>query len=145
MELLLDPTANCTSPHWMLLFESCLSIVQHHQPTRPTKRSMPSVQCQVFNAMHSMPSIQCQAFNAKQPFPLSEDILCYFVAMLAHQGLVIQSIKTYMDCSSVSRGETSPTHPVFAKCCRGCIGYSVPSVVPTTDKVANLSALTVSA
>ena len=77
-----------------------------------------------------MPSIQCQAFNAKQPFPLSEDILCYFVAMLAHQGLAIQSIKTYMNCSSVSRGQTSPTHPVFAKYCRGCIGYSVPSVSP---------------
>ena len=27
MELLLDPTANWTSPHWMQLFESCLSNV----------------------------------------------------------------------------------------------------------------------
>ena len=38
----------------------------------------------------------CFAFNVSQPFPLSENVLCYFVAMLAYQGLAIQSIKTYV-------------------------------------------------
>ena len=38
----------------------------------------------------------CFAFNVSAPFPVSEHLLCYFVSMLAFQGLALQTVKTYV-------------------------------------------------
>ena len=47
------------------------------------------------------------------PFPLSESMLCYFVAMLSFQGLAVQSIKTYVSAvkhENVAQGSPDLTH-----------------------------------
>ena len=38
----------------------------------------------------------CQSFNVSTPFPVTESLLCYFVATLANQGLAPLTIKTYL-------------------------------------------------
>ena len=38
----------------------------------------------------------CYAFNVQSPFPVSEMILCYFVAALARQGTSPATIRTYL-------------------------------------------------
>ena len=38
----------------------------------------------------------CQAFKIQNPFPLTEDTLCYFVSFLHKDGLKHQTIKTYL-------------------------------------------------
>ena len=38
----------------------------------------------------------CSMYNVMSPFPVSEDILCYFTAYLAKQNLAPQTIKTYL-------------------------------------------------
>jgi len=38
----------------------------------------------------------CSAYSVMTPFPLSEDILCYFSTDMARQGLAPQTIKVYL-------------------------------------------------
>jgi len=53
----------------------------------------------------------CFAFNVTSPFPVSEARLCYFVAMLAGQGVSPTTIKTYLAAvrhAQIIRGHPEP-------------------------------------
>jgi len=38
----------------------------------------------------------CAKFGVSNPFPISQALLCYYVAYLANNGLAYQTIKTYL-------------------------------------------------
>ena len=61
----------------------------------------------------------CSTFNINQPFPLSEQVLCYFAAHLSAQGLKHQSIKSYISgiChAQISLGLPDPfAHPLLPR------------------------------
>ena len=53
----------------------------------------------------------CAQFDILQPFPVSEQLLCYFVAALANQGLSPATIRTYLAAirnSQIARGWPTP-------------------------------------
>ena len=61
----------------------------------------------------------CSTFNINQPFPLSDQVLCYFAAHLSAQGLKHQSIKSYISGirhAQISLGLPDPfAHPLFPR------------------------------
>lgn len=55
----------------------------------------------------------CHAIDIREPFPVSELLLCYFAAVLAHQGLAPATIRTYLAAvrhAQVVRGYPEPRH-----------------------------------
>ena len=55
----------------------------------------------------------CMQFGVSDPFPVSQALLCYFVAHLANSGLAYQTIKTYLAAvrhEQISRGLPEPKH-----------------------------------
>ena len=96
----LKPTLN--RPKFLLLFwTSCWTQPtgpQHHgaissalfpvRPSAPTQRTYAGA----LKRFHSF----CTHVNVLDPFPVSELLLCSFVAYLADQGLTPQSVKTYL-------------------------------------------------
>ena len=61
----------------------------------------------------------CKLFNISKPFPLSEQVLCYFVSHLSAQGLRHQTIKSYVSGirhAQISLGLSDPfAQPLFPK------------------------------
>ena len=61
----------------------------------------------------------CKLFNISKPFPLSEQVLCYFVSHLSAQGLRHQTIKSYVSGirhAQIALGLPDPfAKPLFPK------------------------------
>ena len=56
----------------------------------------------------------CQQFKIVDPYPLSEGILCRFVAILAHEGLKHRTIKAYLSGLSFPRSTMIKATPSLA-------------------------------
>ena len=80
LDLLLDPSADWTSPRWRHYFRNGLA---------------PSTQ-KTYQAANKRFLSFCTQYNVSQPFPLSEHLLCSFAAYLADQGLAPQTGKSYL-------------------------------------------------
>ena len=79
----------------------------------------------------------CNSFYVNDPIPVSESLLCYFVASLARQGLAPTPIRTYLAVvghAQIMRGfqesRQSSSLLLCVLCRAACVGSEVSMVLP---------------